>query len=606
MMKAKTFKTILSTILIAISGTCILAQNGLENVIVEKYYVSDSTDEAGSIGALPVGSVTYRIYIDMLPGYEFVLAYGDVNHQLLFKTSTAFFNNEDRGNIYPSFTKTQAKNNTVMLDSWLSVGAACSGYLGVLKSEDDSVETVVNADGLLKNNDTTAGIPLTEQDGMVAGVPAGSFGTIGIDSAQMVFDATSQAGSIFKTTDGAWFCLEGAIGPNDDNKVLIAQMTTDGQFSFELNIQLRTPDGGVEKYVANNPLLWDGVQEVQHPGLTYVSSEKGGLENLTVENYYVSNSDDAAKSEGTLPINSVTYRIFANMLPGYKFLKAYGSTEHPLSIKTTTSFFNNEDKGSTHPDYTFAQAANNTVMLDSWLSTGAACVGHEGILKSNDDGISNIVNADGVLANTNSNAGIPLTTQDGIIAGNPGSFATEGIESEIAVFGPVSQSGNSFETTDGSWFCAEGASGPDEDNNVLIAQVTSDGVMSYELNIQLLTPAGDTQYYVAKNPTGNEIILNSLTYTSPTINAIKEQHNQRQFSVYPNPAINSVTINLNSDNASMVCSFNLKSITGSIVETGLIENSVGRIDLSSYPNGIYFIEVNINGSSVNEKLIICK
>ena len=45
------------------------AQNGLENIVVEKYYVSNAADAAGSIanngGALPVGAVTYRIYADM-------------------------------------------------------------------------------------------------------------------------------------------------------------------------------------------------------------------------------------------------------------------------------------------------------------------------------------------------------------------------------------------------------------------------------------------------------------------------------------------------------------------------------------------------------------
>ena len=134
------------------------AQNGLEKIIVEKYYITDANDASanGSDGILPVNSTTYRIYVDMLPGYKFQAAYGVEKHELRIATSTTFFNNEDRGSTTPSYTKNQAKNNTVMLDSWLSVGAACVGQVGVLKSDDDGVSTIVNSAGLLKNNDPMA------------------------------------------------------------------------------------------------------------------------------------------------------------------------------------------------------------------------------------------------------------------------------------------------------------------------------------------------------------------------------------------------------------------------------------------------------------------
>jgi neutral trehalase len=37
-------------------------QNGLERIIVEKYYISDENDQQCDEGELPAGSVTYRIY----------------------------------------------------------------------------------------------------------------------------------------------------------------------------------------------------------------------------------------------------------------------------------------------------------------------------------------------------------------------------------------------------------------------------------------------------------------------------------------------------------------------------------------------------------------
>ena len=233
------------------------AQNGLEKIIVEKYYITDANDASanGTDGILPVNSTTYRIYVDMLPGYKFQAAYGVEKHELRIATSTTFFNNEDRGSTTPSYTKNQAKNNTVMLDSWLSVGAACVGQVGVLKSDDDGVSTIVNSAGLLKNNDPMAGIPLTSQDGMRAGVTQ-QVTTVGITKEMAMFDNQNDGtnGPVFSTTNGSWASLNGSTGFDSlDNKVLIAQITTDGKFEFELNIQISTPSLGFERYVARNP-----------------------------------------------------------------------------------------------------------------------------------------------------------------------------------------------------------------------------------------------------------------------------------------------------------------------------------------------------------------
>jgi hypothetical protein len=165
------------------------AQNGLENVIVEKYYVSDANDTMVNAdgGVLPIGSVTYRIWADMLPGYKFQAVYGVPDHEMKIQTSTLFFNNEDRGATSPTYNKTQAANNTVMLDSWLSAGAACSGQIGVMKSDDDGAATVMNADGVLMNADTSAGIPVSTEDGMITGTPE-PVTIVGINTEIAMFD----------------------------------------------------------------------------------------------------------------------------------------------------------------------------------------------------------------------------------------------------------------------------------------------------------------------------------------------------------------------------------------------------------------------------------
>ena len=231
---------------------------GLEGLVVEKYYVSNAADAAGSVGTLPSGSVTYRFYADMLPGYKFQAAYGVPSpaHTLSLSTTTTFFNNEDRGATTPTYTKAQARANTVMLDSWITVGGACTGNSGVLKTEDDGVanNTNSNVPPILQNNDVSAGIPLTTQDGFLLGAIQ-TVTTVGPEIvAQLAsLDATSQAGGSFVLTDGAWSALSGAQGPTATNRVLIAQITTDGVLTYAFNIQIGTPSGGVERYVHNNP-----------------------------------------------------------------------------------------------------------------------------------------------------------------------------------------------------------------------------------------------------------------------------------------------------------------------------------------------------------------
>ncbi len=265
-------KIVLGLTLIMLS-VLVQAQNGLENIIVEKYYISTSADSIGSSGVLPVGSVTYRIYVDMLPNYKFQMAYGNTNHNLRFTTTTSFFNNTDYGATYPNYSKTNARKNTVMLDSWLSAGAACTANFGVLKTEDNGVSNVVNLNGLLANTNPAMGIPLTTQDGLLSGSPQ-SVTFIGMDPGQIndgaanVFGDGTTNGNSFILTGSAWSSLSGSMGPTTNNRVLIAQITTKGSFHYELNIQIGTPTGGVQNYVSSNPTLYNGQMEITIPSLT--------------------------------------------------------------------------------------------------------------------------------------------------------------------------------------------------------------------------------------------------------------------------------------------------------------------------------------------------
>lgn len=223
----------------------------LENVIVEKYYVSDSVDDADtSANALPKGAVTYRVFIDMLPDYSLQVVYGDEKHELFFKTTTSFFNDE------VCFASTgfniDAKKlhvGNVVLDSWITMGAASRLHTGVLRSEDyGGFSFIPQFDSLSK------------ADGLTKGVLP-NFKLFNMDLS--FFKNKSDLNS-FSTYNGAWAALGGVKGPTPENRVLIAQLTTNGEFTFGLNIQIGTPTGGYIKFVAKNP---EG-SEIQFKGLT--------------------------------------------------------------------------------------------------------------------------------------------------------------------------------------------------------------------------------------------------------------------------------------------------------------------------------------------------
>ncbi len=239
-----------------------LAQ-GLENVIVEKYYVSESRDTLLSLpGTLPEGSVSYRIFIDMKPGYRLQSVYGAPGHELKLSTTSFFYNHPNYGNYIANMVMDYClKYNTVMLDSWISVGASSQDSYGVIKTHDDTTSTIVNTFNppMLQNHTSIAGIPICVKDGMQFnhGKPP-RVSALGIEK---LFDALDKlividsSGYIFTTENGAWGCLGGSQGLDKEaNIVLIGQFTTSGDFAFEFNVQLGKPEGGVEQHVARNPV----------------------------------------------------------------------------------------------------------------------------------------------------------------------------------------------------------------------------------------------------------------------------------------------------------------------------------------------------------------
>lgn len=286
--KPNKMKNLFASIILLLMAGAVFGQ-GLEDIIIETYYISDANDATDIDGGfLAEGSVTYRIYVDMAPGYEIQAVYGNAAHTLRISTTTEFFNNEDRGAISGhGIALNRWDDNTVALDSYLTLSAVTATTVGVLKSEDTN-GAVANSDGFVQSTNPLAGIPVSTADGMIPGTTASALVTVGLDAT--MFDNVNSAVE-FISNGGAWSVLEGVTGPTADNKVLIAQITTTGDLEFELNVQLGTPSGGVEQYVASNP---SGAEQL-FAGLTFPSAGVDGCTSATACNYNpAANNDDGS------------------------------------------------------------------------------------------------------------------------------------------------------------------------------------------------------------------------------------------------------------------------------------------------------------------------
>lgn len=255
--------------------------NGLhaqvKNVTVEKYYISDANDATDTIGGrrLSAGSTTYRIYIQLQPGCKLRKIYGDANHSLKIMSTDTFYNNIDRPTAYFGYLINNlwfSGNPTLALDSWLTLGLGTKYYSGFLKSEDTDGSSIVGGmGGLLVNNDPNAGIPLTQADGLVndtvtlgAWVDDGFKDMANVDTS--IFGSL-HSGTAFISNSAYLQQNSGVFGGDALNKILVAQLTTKGELSFELNIEVIDTLGNIIKYVANGDTLLAG--EKVSPYLKY-------------------------------------------------------------------------------------------------------------------------------------------------------------------------------------------------------------------------------------------------------------------------------------------------------------------------------------------------
>ena len=198
------------------TASVIQAQTLLDGIVVEKVHTAtqaehdqDVTDAITS--PITAGAVTYRIWVDMATGAKLASVWGNNTHALKFSTTTNFYNNDNIGAI-PTGTAVNKFTGTANYDSWVTLGGNSKTTIATYQGAN-----VVKAPAVITN----LGLPLSESFDTY---PGPSF--------------ISNSGT-YTTTNGEGASGQAyANGTGTNNMILIGQFTTDGIFSYELNLQV--------------------------------------------------------------------------------------------------------------------------------------------------------------------------------------------------------------------------------------------------------------------------------------------------------------------------------------------------------------------------------
>lgn len=257
------------------------------------------------------------------------------------------------------------------------------------------------------------------------------------------------------------------------------------------------------------------------------------LNSIIVEKYYISDNSDASFEQyfyndqgdivDTLKLSpgSTTYRIYVRLAAGSKLTKVFGDDLHPLMFSSTDYFFNDIDRGrGMGSEIKTTNLKWNLLALDSWLTMGLASSSKSGVLKEYDSDGSVLGSSENpYLKNVDPLAGSALNIADGLESTTAPEFFINGIDkqgNDSTIFGSLCLK-NNFESNSVSIIVSDGVEGTGPDKtDVLVAQLTTKGVLSFELNIEILTATGLPMIYVAKPLSGETDFYTSsyLTYTS--------------------------------------------------------------------------------------------
>ncbi len=296
----------IAVILLSTVGGSLFAQ--VEGIIIEKYYIAGPPDTFSFAGNRPLeeGSVTYRVYLDLEQGARLIKIFGDQYRPVNISSTSPFFNHEDYG--YPfgfQIKETQLDRNTLALDSWITLGLATRSHWGILKENDPdgSMERIKNNQepGVLASTHPDTGIPLGESDGFVPKSGNYTFGHGGIidissqedtNSIFSVYRDTNFFSTSFFLQDGS---LNGITGADNNNHVLIAQLTTKGEITFRINAEVKNGAGEIFRIFGKDTLIDASNNEKYSSWLSYPVIRNEGC----MDPYYVQYDPKAEEDDGT-------------------------------------------------------------------------------------------------------------------------------------------------------------------------------------------------------------------------------------------------------------------------------------------------------------------
>ena len=264
-MKTNFFRTLLAGT--ALIGGLTASAQGLQGIIVEEYHTvtqedADFINGFGGDYAINPGSKVYRIYVDMAPNYRFLNVFGSVDNSnpVNIQTSTTFWNSAGLTGASADFGPGQSRRlaGGNAFDSYITIhttgksgtpAISCSGGT-TATTQQVGIPRSADADGNLTLCNNYPGISGT--DGHITNPFGSAVPNLTTNlSGAIDFSAVEAGGSQLTFINDSWATLPAQTGvdPTGVNRVLIGQFTTDGTFSFQLNVALSDPSQNIEEYV---------------------------------------------------------------------------------------------------------------------------------------------------------------------------------------------------------------------------------------------------------------------------------------------------------------------------------------------------------------------
>lgn len=147
------------------------------------------------------------------------------------------------------------------------------------------------------------------------------------------------------------------------------------------------------------------------------------------------------------------------------------------------------------------------------------------------------------------------------------------------------------------------------DSLVTTQPLDSTYVYQWYLNDTAISGANNTSYTYTESgnyyvevilPNGDTLQSNTITIiyeTLPPTSIFNEENTVS--SIYPNPAIESITVNIINNNY-VNKPYKIISATGKTVSQGILSNSITTIDVSKLSAGVYFLKIEADVPAYNK------